>query len=149
MFLFLLMSSTLPILYADFKLCPSSLLLPSYLPHSAPPLAFILAQYSPESIALHLALQVGRVFDLIGRMCSSHYSGGKSMYISPNVYDQKMESKGFRYASLSVYTSFLFYFALENYSQHQFMHQLYHSAFVLSSTKEFQQMALYAYSNHL
>lgn len=51
MFFFLLMSSTLPILYADFETLPF-LLLPSYLPHSAPPLAFILAQYSPESIAL-------------------------------------------------------------------------------------------------
>ena len=85
------------------KLCPSSLPLPSYLPHSASPLAFIVVQYSPESIAL-LALEVNAgIFDLIGRiLCFSLQWGG--MYISPNVYDQKMESKGFRYATLSTCT---------------------------------------------
>ena len=105
MFLFLLMSSTLPILYADFETLPF----------------FLASSFLSSPLCTTFSLYLSSVFpwehcfaSSVGKRWGiwSYWQdimllitvGGKSMYISPNVYDQKMESKGFRYASLSTCT---------------------------------------------
>ena len=100
-----LMSPILPIFYADFETLPF-FLASSFLPS---PLCITFSFYLSSIFPWEhcFASSVGKcwhIWPYWQDITLFIMVGEKGMYISPNVYDQKMESKGFRYASLSTCT---------------------------------------------